>query len=378
MRRKALTECSGWAPFEPMDEVRRFGGKLSDALGLGPVESPFRILLRTPAMTLRAYSGPKAQGPVVLIVPAPIKGAYIWDLLPGASAVQEFLRSGARVYLMQWNSPGSREQALGLAEYAGSLILESLKVIQREAESGHVILAGHSLGGTFAAIFAALHPEAVGALLLLAAPVHFGPEVDALSALAACSPPAPILTQWLGRVSGSFLSVVSLAASPTTFGYSRCRDWWASLPEPQALRTHLGVERWTCDELSLPRRLFEEVVEWLYREDRFMRGTLEIGGRRAKPQRVRASLLCVTEARSAVAPPASARPFYEAARSPEKQWLVYEGDVGVSLQHVGMLVGRSAHATLWPAIAMWVRRLGRMSFGPHPDPQIRTGFRKSA
>jgi polyhydroxyalkanoate synthase len=44
----------------------------------------------------------------------------------------------------------------------------------------------------------------------------------------------------------------------------------------------------------------------------------------------------------------------EAAASDKKLVLYYEGDVGVNLQHVGVLVGRNAHARIWPAIFAWL------------------------
>jgi polyhydroxyalkanoate synthase len=47
-------------------------------------------------------------------------------------------------------------------------------------------------------------------------------------------------------------------------------------------------------------------------------------------------------------------PFHAAAGSAEKGLFWYEGDVGVSLQHVGMLVGRNAHRHLWPELAGWM------------------------
>jgi polyhydroxyalkanoate synthase subunit PhaC len=50
-----------------------------------------------------------------------------------------------------------------------------------------------------------------------------------------------------------------------------------------------------------------------------------------------------------VIPPASVVPVYEAAASADKL-LRYGGDVGVALQHVGVIVGRSAHRDLWPRI----------------------------
>jgi polyhydroxyalkanoate synthase len=290
---------------------------------------------------------------VVLIIPAPIKRAYIWDLLPRVSAVQEFVRSGAHVYLIQWEEPGAREQEFGLAEYADRLIGVSLQTIEKEVGRRRVVLAGHSLGGTFAAIFAALHPGLVAGLILLGAPLHFEPEQDVFSALVATSPSARVMTLLPGKVSGSFLSSISLAASPATFAFSRCRDWLASLSDSQALETYLRAERWTYDEMPLPRRLFEEVVDWLYRDDRLMRGVLQVGKRRVGPELILAPLLNVVETNSTVVPPESARPFYDAVRSRNKRWLCYEGDIGVCLQHLGLLVGRNAHQRLWPQIVCW-------------------------
>src|SRR5207302_7544478 len=142
-------------------------------------------------------------------------------------------------------------------------------------------VAGHSLGGTLAAIFAALYPDRVQGLALLETPLHFAAAGGALERLVAVSPPAAFLGSLLANVPGAFLDLVSVAASPQAFVWSRWLDWFASLPDPEARRTHLRVMRWTLDELPLARRLFEEVVEGLYREDRFFRGALLVGGRRA-------------------------------------------------------------------------------------------------
>jgi polyhydroxyalkanoate synthase len=160
----------------------------------------------------------------------------------------------------------------------------------------------------------------------------------------------------LGNVPGSLLSAMSLVASPTAFGWSRWFDWLSSLPDARALETHRRVERWMLDEMPLAGKLFAEVVELLYREDRFMRGSLTVRGRRAAAELVRAPLLSVVDPRSRVVPPESMLPFHEAVRSAGSRVLWYEGDTGVALQHVGMLVGESAHRRLWPEIVRWLQR----------------------
>jgi polyhydroxyalkanoate synthase len=117
------------------------------------------------------------------------------------------------------------------------------------------------------------------------------------------------------------------------------------------------VERWTLDEFALPGRLVAELATEIVRENRFVRGTLEVAGRSAVPARLTAPLLCVLDRRCRLAPPESVLPFVEAVASRAKTLIDYEGDVGVALQHVGPLVGRNAHELLWPRIVEWTTRL---------------------
>ena len=335
-------DVAKWMFFAGLDGTRRLQGAMLDALGLGPIETRYEIVFEEPGVRLRRYGAGTEAGPRVVIVPAPIKRPYIWDLAPGVSVVRRCLQAGARVFLVDWQPT---ERDLGLADYADRLILDCLDAVG----PGPAIVVAHSLGGLFAAAFAALHPERVRGLVLLAAPLHFGARVGIF---------APMVgnldaERLPASVPGSFLSLASFQASPATFGWDRSLDLVRSLPEAEALRNHLRVERWTLDELALPGRLCAELAEMLAREDRFVRGTLTLRGCRAAPAQITAPLLCVIDPRCRVVPPEAVLPFYAAAGSQDKTLLHYHGDVGVSLQHVGVLVGRDAHRRLWPEILRW-------------------------
>jgi len=56
-----------------------------------------------------------------------------------------------------------------------------------------------------------------------------------------------------------------------------------SATDSRALEIHARVERWILDEAPLPGRLVHEIIEWLYREDRFFRGDLKVGDRLVGP-----------------------------------------------------------------------------------------------
>ena len=157
--------------------------------------------------------------------------------------------------------------------------------------SAAVAVAGHSLGGTLATILAARRPDRVAALAVLEA----SPIPPRWARTCACSGGRPMSSRCPARCSAT--SSTSSTATTRSPG-----------------------------------------------------GALEITGERVGSARLTAPLTVVVDPRSAVIPPASVVPVYEAAASADKLLLRYGGDVGVALQHVGVIVGSSAHRDLWPRI----------------------------
>ena len=122
----------------------------------------------------------------------------------------------------------------------------------RRHGSHGVLLAGHSLGGTLAAIFAALHPELVEGLVLIEAPLHLGPGIGALGALAATTPGGPeAMRAAFDVVPGTVLS--TLGSRRTRSSSCAHGGSMRSPPaRPEAAATHLRVLRWALDELAMP------------------------------------------------------------------------------------------------------------------------------
>ena len=329
-----------------VDAARRQLGKMLDSLGYGPQPLPSHPLISRPLFELHSYGGNPAD-PALLIVPAPIKAFYIWDMIPERSVVKRGLEAGRRVYLLRWEHPDRHDRPHGLADYVAA-VQEAVAAIE-----GPVVIAGHSLGGTLAAIYASLEPERLQGLLTVSSPLHFDPDPGAVeSLLEAFRPPVP---DPLGQRPGSSLSLSAYMAAPVDFGRERWLDWCHSWPDPQATSMHLRVTRWTLDELPMPRQLFEDVLEQLYSNDRFARGELRLGDRLASLARLELPMLILAEARSRVVSPASAYPTALSARGVRVLW--YEPEWGVGLQHVGPLIGANCHRQLWPRIQDWLRSI---------------------
>ncbi len=343
------------AALEVLDAARRRTGRALASVGLGPRTTPSTVVDVAPGVRLRNYPS-AADGPPVLFVPAPIKRSYLWDIEPDVSVVGHAIRRGLRPFLLEWTEQADDDPDAGLDHHAGTLLAACLDAVADRTGVSRVALAGHSLGGTLAAIGAARRPDRVAALALLEAPLRFGVAAGSFAPLVAATPPAVLAFLARGGVPGAFLDQVSVAAAPREFVLERRLDLLRSIArlgraaDPAAVRTHLRVLRWSSDEFRMPGALFRDVVERLYRDDAFARGTLEIAGRRVGPHTLPGPLTTVFDPRSAVIPPSSVVPVHEAAATPDKLLLAYRGEVGVALAHVGVLVGREAHRTLWPRI----------------------------
>jgi polyhydroxyalkanoate synthase len=282
----------------------------------------------------------------VLIVAAPIKRPYVWDLAPGLSAVGACLDHGLHVHMLEWTAPTSGEAPTGLDE-----CVEGIATCAERIGAGAApILFGHSLGGTLAAISAAFAPQNVAGLVLLGAPLCFAEGVGSFR---------DRLVMLLGRGSfdaeaapGSLMSATSALAAPSAFVWSRLMTAATHLADPAALLLHARIERWALDEVALPGKLTGEILDWLYREDRFCRGALCVKDRPVGPGDLAAPVLAIVDSGDVVTPRAAIEPFLEA--SPAASRLVeYAGDAATPLQHLAVLVGREAHARLWPQILAW-------------------------
>src|SRR5215475_3398659 len=188
-----------------LDHLRRQQGLLCEFAGWGPIRTPSTRALTGRSFMLLTHPFNEPMAPPLLLVPAPIKRGYIYDLLPTASVVQHCIRAGLQPFLLEWRDPV--EQGWGLADYADASLLACVGEISRRSQQKPVVV-GHSLGGTFAALFAALHPECVAGLVLIEAPLRFGDHAGAFAPVVASAPHAA-LTAWpIGAVPGTLLDVV--------------------------------------------------------------------------------------------------------------------------------------------------------------------------
>src|SRR5215469_4207765 len=169
-------------------------------------------------------------------------------------------------------------------------------------------------------MYGALLPESIGSLVLLGAPLCFEPSEnqfrDALVTL------VPQEISDADPFPGSLLSHASALASPHAFIWSRLMDAAMSISDPLALEIHARVERWALDEMRCPGKLVHQIIEWLYRENRFCSNELKIGEKLIGPSTLSVPTLAVVNTADDVAPLNSLKPFADAMAENEQIILI--------------------------------------------------------
>src|SRR5579872_324296 len=113
--RSRMDQALLFGQFDILDVCRRAQGDLYASLGFGPVESSHHVIASAPFWRLRDY-GASSGSASVLIVAAPIKRPYIWDLAPPVSAIRRCLDADLRVLLLEWLPASEATCNVGITE----------------------------------------------------------------------------------------------------------------------------------------------------------------------------------------------------------------------------------------------------------------------
>jgi hypothetical protein len=137
---RMFLQIAATAPlYDQLDAMRRQLGDLLDRARVGVRESPYRAVCDERGFVLRDYSR-AGTGPALLLVPAPIKAPYIWDLTQQGSVVRRFLAAGFQVLAVEWRAPTRDTADTDLAAYAETMLSQCVESCCRTARQPRIFL----------------------------------------------------------------------------------------------------------------------------------------------------------------------------------------------------------------------------------------------
>ena len=182
-----------------------------------------------------APAAPRADAPALLICFALVNRPYVLDLQPERSLVRRLLEGGLPVYLIDWGDPDEGDRGIDLEAYIEQHLGGCVRHILAVRAADALDLLGVCQGGVLSLCYAALHPQQIGNLITLTAPVDF-------------HTPDNLLAKWVrgldttliaagGNVPGEVLNALFLALMPVRLAQHKYVRLLAPNPESARSRT---------------------------------------------------------------------------------------------------------------------------------------------
>lgn len=297
----------------------------------------------------------------ILLVYALILKPYVLDLVPDNSFVEYLAGEGFDVYLLDWGVPDHLDENLSFETYVLDYMPEAVRRVLDLSQSERLAFFGYCQGGTMAAMYAALFPEASSdGLVLLATPVDFAPDKPGLTGL---------WTHWSRNSEGFFdpdLVVRAFGNLPADYGgrlgeaatavpapVARCAASYARLWERAkggaSVESFLAVCKWVDDGVPFPGAAFKQWIREFYQQNKLTKGEIHLRGQRVDLSKITCPLLSIAGTKDYICPVSQAEAVMGLVGSRDKELLVL--DAG----HVGLMVGPVAKEVLWPRIRDWLK-----------------------
>ena len=314
--------------------------------------TPHRTVLREGKLQLFHYDTPSGRGsrkrPPILLVYALINKPYIMDLQPGISVVEDLLAKGLDVYLVDWGTPDVVDKDLTVNDYVNGYIENCVDKVREISGEKKINLLGYCMGGTFTTMYAALHPDKVRKMGLMAAPVAFTSRGSFLNIWAH----APGFDAWkiartFGLVPPQFFNSAFDMLDPMRTGYEKYRSLLLHLDDREFVENFLRMERWTLEGIPMAGPTYAEVVTNGYQKDMLIQGTWKLNGDPIKLERITMPVASIVGLTDNIVPAECTVRGLEYMGSREKRH--FEIPAG----HIGLSTSRRAHREMWPAVADW-------------------------
>jgi polyhydroxyalkanoate synthase len=345
----------GRSAFESTADAVRRGAVLRDRMeDVAEVEvgtTPSKVVYTENKLELRRYEAlTDHQHPVpVLVVYALINRPYVLDLQPDRSVVRRLLEAGHDVYLIDWNEPSRLDRHLGIEDYVERYLDNCVDVVRDRSDRDAINLVGYCMGGTLSAIYAALHPEKVNALALLATGLYFedtGGILERWGDEAYYDPQT--VTDAFGNVPGEFLDVGFDLMDPVANYLTKYVHLSDRLENEDFVENFARMETWLAESVDVAGEVYAQFVEEIYQQNRLYRNELTVGGRQVDLAAIDMPVLQIVGEYDTLVPPAASKPFCDVVGSEDTTVIEYPTG------HVGLAMSRSSHRDVWPEVAEWL------------------------
>lgn len=326
--------------------------KVADAMQKVRVgATPSRSVYREDTLQLLNYESDveKRYKTPLLLVFALVNRPYILDLRTGKSVVSHFVNRGHDTYNIDWGKPTDGDRHLALEDYVLRYIDHVVDELRERSGCDQVNILGYCMGGTLSTMYAALKPEKVKNLMLMAAPTDWSTRESLLSVW--CDEKYFDVDKMLavyGNAPAHWLQQSFQMLKPVQNMIEKHIGFYENMENEKFLEDYFAMETWLNDNIPVAGETFRQFVKYCFQRNLLMQGKLEIGGRRVDLRNITCPLLNLVAQHDHLVHPNQSLPLNAAVGSTDRK------SINFPAGHIGLAVSGRAHKDLWPKIVDWL------------------------
>ena len=283
----------------------------------------------------------------VLLVYAQINRFNIMDLTPEKSVVKNLMSNGLDVYLLKWDDLAYYNSNSTFENYI-EYIDEAIKLISSKTSIDKIPIIGYCWGGTISLIYSSLFPKNVLSLTLVASPIDFSKDNSMLAQWSKLLELDKIINE-LGHMKGTLLDIAFILRNPPRNLFDKYLKLFQKIDDPKFVELFFAVEKWLNNTPDIPGPFHKKFINSLYKENSLVKGNLSFfENDLVNLKKINFPVMTVTAVNDELVSFESTEAVSDYIESHVKKIQVTGG-------HVGLCIGKKAHAKVWPEVAEWIK-----------------------
>jgi polyhydroxyalkanoate synthase len=346
---------------------------------LGPLDTkiastPHEIVYQEDRVKLKHYF-PLAETRVkipLLIVYALINRETMLDLQPGKSVVENLLKEGIDLYMIDWGYPTRKDRYQGIDDHVNGYLANMVDFVRHRHKAPKINLMGICMGGSFCIMYAALHPEKVKNLITTVSPSNFDTDKGLLNIWAKAID-ADLIADTHGNMSGDMLNLCFLLLNPARLMIDKYVGYFENVEDRMFVENFIRMEKWIFDSPDVPGEVMREFINDCYKKNLLIQSKMELRGKRVDLQNITMPVLNIYGRFDHLVPPEMCELLTSRVGSKDTE------DMCIETGHIGIYVSGKCQKELAPKIARWLKEregVERKDFAARPakaKPKKETG-----
>jgi polyhydroxyalkanoate synthase subunit PhaC len=337
---------------ETQKRVSRASDILLSPLNTDAAVTPYEIVYEEDRVKLKHYFHSetvenKLKTPL-LVVYALINRETMLDLQPDRSVVQNFLRDGIDLYMMDWGYPTRKDRFLTIDDHVNGYINSAVDFIREKHGIPKINLMGICMGGSFCTMYSAQHPKKIKNLITTVTPSSFDTDKGLLHVWMKNLNVDKMIKSF-GNIPGDLMNLGFLLLNPARLMIDKYVGFAENMDNKDFVENFVRMERWIFDSPDVPGETFRQFIEDGYKKNLLIQSKMYLDGKRVDLKELTMPLLNFYGKFDHLVPPEACEQLTGAVGSKDVE------DVCLETGHIGIYVSSKFQKQFAPKIAHWLK-----------------------